>query len=332
MRFKQPRDLRRRFYSALRSPPAAGGGLPPPRLRRRPSPSSPRRARRRRSRRRASGRLGASEIGMVASSSTMSARLPDREGADRPLQGLRAAGERRGEQPAAGRFAPAVMTLRARCVRRWPYSSCRSSAAASIWMLESVPTPKRRRPRDSPRRRRCRRRDGLGHRTEAGDRAGRRERADLVSVVCVAWIRHQRRSTRRCRAATPPAGARPRRRIPRLPSSARRRGCGSGRPASPGRRRATCPASPRAANAGRCRPALPAGSPRWRGCARPVARNRSGSLRKRRWPAAGRRAAESAIGVERRQQRQADAGLACARRRCAPPSRRDRRRAGRPTS
>ncbi len=126
----------------------------------------------------------------------------------------------------------------------------------------------------------------------------------------VAWIRHQRCiDRRRCRAAS---------RTGRCPEQARQSStsftcsatwmwigpCGAAaqtaRSVSGVTARSECGAMPS------CAPGRPRDD--LRGCARPAARNRSGSLRKRRCPAIGARAAEAAMGVERRQQREADAG------------------------
>ena len=46
-------------------------------------------------------------------------------------------------RPVDFRLRPVVIRLRPRCFRRCEYSSWRSSAGASIWILESVPMPKR---------------------------------------------------------------------------------------------------------------------------------------------------------------------------------------------
>ena len=275
MRFKQPRDLRRRFYSALRSPPAPGGGPPPPQPRRRPAPSS-------------RGAPGDEDPGVepliaVAGGEIRNAcRRAARCRRARPPRARRSAAAGLARRlPAQWRTAAArsirppclVMTLRARCASRCPYSSCRSSAAASIWMLESVPMPKRppcreiaRAIEDAVAERR------LGERTQPGHGAGRRERADFRVPSC--GSRGSRTSAnrgRRCRAAIAPAGARARRRIRPPLLSARRHGCGSGHRAPPRQTARNAVGGHRAQRMRRDADARCGQvSPRWRACARRV--------------------------------------------------------------
>ena len=87
-------------------------------------------------------------------------------------------------------------TLRVWRRRRCEYSSMRSSPAAPIWMLESVPTPNRppAREHSAPLKMPSPSEASVSGQSPATapDAASRRVSS---SVMCVAWIRHQRRST-----------------------------------------------------------------------------------------------------------------------------------------
>ncbi len=220
--------------------------------------------------------------------------------------------------------APGVaITLREREARRCEYSSWRNSSATPIRTLESEPMPNR--PPAAMKRGSVEHavaEIGLGDRAEPGHRAGMRPWMQSRPASCASrGSGTSARRPARDRAATRPAARRTRRGSPRPPSPARRHGCGSARqPAS-----ATTPASSSGVTARRLCGATPtSASGRPATAARLASSSRAiaieivdeAALARRR-----RRAAEAGVGVEHRQQGQADAGRA-RRPRCAPPSRR----------
>ena len=119
--------------------------------------------------------------GCAASSDTKSAGAPAADAGRPGAERLRAAGERRVEQRAAGRAARLPPARCApRCESRCEYSSWRSSSATPISTLESEPMPKRPpcATKSGPRKSAVAE-IGLGDRAEAGDRAARGHRRRL---------------------------------------------------------------------------------------------------------------------------------------------------------
>ena len=219
-------------------------------------------------------------------------------------------------------------TLRARSRSRCAYSSWRSSSATSIRMLESEPMPKRP-PRYTKRGavEDAVAEIGFGDRTEPATAPVAASPRVSASVMCVAWMRHQRRSTSALSSSHSTGRAPDQARqsshllhllgdvdVDRPPrASARHRAISSGVTA-----RRLCGATPSAAP-GKSRTAAAARLKQPRidievGDEAPL-------------PGDRRRAAETRMRIKDRQQRQPDAGLARPPRRCAPPSRRYSHRA-----
>ena len=266
--------------------------------------------RRRAARRRAQGRR--------RSSTTKSARRPARDRAD-GLRG-RARRRRRGlrvERLPDRHIAPSASTLRSSTASRCDHSSWRSSAKGSTIVFESLPMPNAP-PRVEKRARRERAvaKIGFGRRREPGDGAARREPRCLVAPSCAS----HGRCTSGHRDAHDRAAIRPAARRTQATQSATSRTCSAawmwiGAPAATS---ATTAASSSGVTARRlcgATPSVYAAAPsasRARAATRRA--NESSDVDEAALRRGGRRAAESAVRVEHRQQRQRDAGVALPRR------------------
>ena len=229
-------------------------------------------------------------VGWPASSETRSAALPAAMPAGPAPSAAAPPAECFVEQPAAGRAVGAGRARCARgCARRCEYSSWRNSSATPISTLESEPMPKR--PPASRKRlagERAVAEIGFGDGAKPGDCAASRPMLSVsASVMCVAWIRHQRRSTSAL-ASSHSTGRAPDQATQSSTSficSATWMWIGPPRPAR--RPRAVLPASRRAGCAARRRPPRRRAAPPRAGFPRAGGRSASGSLMKRRWPSFG---------------------------------------------
>ena len=244
-----------------------------------------RRSRRRGWRRRSCRRASDGSASSETKSAGAPAAMPRRPGAER----LRAAGQRRVEQRAAGRAAGRRQHV-ARAMRQPlrifelpqfvgdadQHVGIRADAEAAAMLDEQ------RRGEDAVAE------IGFGDRAEPGDRAASRHARRSRPRSC--GSRGSGTSARRpahWRAAIRPAARPTRRRSPRPPSPARRRGCGSGRRRPARRRRQVRPAS----TARRLCGATPTTAPSSRATALAARleqpREASRSLMNRRWPSFG---------------------------------------------
>ena len=231
------------------------------------------------------------EIGMVGIEHHDVGAQTGRERADRPLQRAGAACCRVDEQPSPGRLALPDCHDVARALRQTLPVLQLSQLGRCVDLNVGVGADCRtgRRQPDIRRRRRCRRRGTLPSADRDRPRRPIRRASAPPASSCES---HGSRTSvnrgRRFRSAIRSDAARAPRRTPPLPSPARRRGCGSARPAHRG---TTIAQRFGRHGAQRVRRdpdrALPADFSQSR-CVRSTSlRNRSGSLTKRRWPAAG---------------------------------------------
>ena len=245
----------------------------------------------------------------------------DGERADRPLQRLRARGQRAGVQPSSGRLPLRQRHDVAGAVRQplpvFQLPQLGGSVDLDVRIGADAEAAAGREiggaVEDAVAERR------FGQRAETDHRAARPPTPrSPPSVVWVAWITHQRSSSAAL-SSSHSTGRRP----SAATQSSTSRICSaawiwigpSGVAAAdrPQRLRA----SPRAANAARCRRALAATSATDARARCDQIEEALGIVDEAALAGGRRRAAEAAIGVERRQQREADAGFARWPRRCA---------------